>query len=77
MCIEDILNIFYYDDESSVFVGLGGRGKNDTRTISDKERGQARSKTASGGEGRYANGYKYCSMLGSYARYSCIQITVF
>lgn len=60
-----------------VFTGFGRGGKDDARTISYKECRQARSETASRGEGRYANGYKYRSMFGSYARYSCIQITVF
>lgn len=53
MCALDIfLNVFYYNnDRVFVFVGFGGGGEDDTRTISDKECGQTRSETASGREG--------------------------
>lgn len=72
-----IVIMTFCNNESFVSVGLGGGGKDDTRAVSDKKCGQTGSETASGGEGRHTNGYKYCSVFRSYARYSCIQITVF
>lgn len=69
----DISNLLYYNMiKFNVFIGFGGRRKDDTWTVSNKECGQARSKTTSWRKSGYANGYKYRPMLGSYAWYSCI-----